>query len=617
MAGVCSSKPRTTSEQQPKLAGSRFFLETVLGFLRDQAHRTPDAPSIYSRSPAGEWNAICWADLWSRIIHLANWLQKKGLVQGDRLAIISPNCLEWELIHLGALASGAVLIGVDGHDTAERIQKILDNAAVNALVVKDSSVLAKIGEKSHGAKFIVLLSGDMDQNLPNTISWHEIWKDAKSQGDDEFTLPKGDDPATLIYTSGTTGEPKGILYTHSQVLLACQAVIRVLPKPLPGARFVCWLPLSNLFQRIMNQCALMTGSSLYMVADPLKVLDYVKEIQPDVFIGVPRFFEKVASGIRSKVTHEKGLKRAVAGFALEVGARRASALRAGKSPSLTMNLQHRLADRIVLRRVRGLFGDRLQYLISGSAPMAPWVLEFFQSLGLLVLEAYGLSENILPMAMNTLTSYRFGTVGKVLPENEIRLNSDGEVLVKGPGLFNGYHGDAESYSRVSEDGFYRTGDYGSFDDAGFLRLTGRKSEIIKTSAGRRIALPPIESTLREIPWVDHALVLGSGRKCLAALVTVDRNALPGSATGLSAHEPRLRADLLASINRLGRHEQPAAAILLLRSFTIDGGELTPNLKLRRMEIERKYGLAIENLYAQLDAMGGESASEQFLIQMHE
>jgi long-chain acyl-CoA synthetase len=617
MAGICSSKPRPAAEQQSKLAGNRSFVETVLGFLRDQARRTPDAPSIYSRSPAGEWNAICWADLWSRILHLAAWLQKKGLVQGDRLGIIAPNCLEWEVTHLGGLAGGAVVIGIDGHDTAERIQKILENAAVNALIVKDSSVLAKIGEMSHRLKLIVLLSGDTDQTFPNTIAWHEIWKDATDQADDGFIFPHGDHPATLIYTSGTTGEPKGILYNHRQLLLACEAIVRVLPAPLPGARFVCWLPLANLFQRIMNQCALMTGSSLYMVADPLKVLDYVKEIQPDVFIGVPRFFEKVANGIKGKLDGEKGLKRTIAQFALQVGARQAIAVKAGIWPSPTLKLQHRLADRIVLRHVRGLFGDRLQYLISGSAPLAPWVLEFFQSLGLLVLEAYGLSENILPMAMNTPSSYRFGTVGKVLPENEIRLDSDGEVLVKGPGLFNGYHGDPESFSRVSEGGFYRTGDYGSFDDAGFLRLTGRKSEIIKTSAGRRIALLPIESTLREIPWVDHALVLGSGRKCLAALLTVDRNALPGSAVGLSTYEPQLRQELLASINRLGRNEQPAAAILLLRSFTIDGGELTPNLKLRRMEIERKYQSAIESLYAQLDAMSGESATERFLIQMHE
>ena len=219
------------------------------------------------------------------------------------------------------------------------------------------------------------------------------------------------------------------------------------------------------------------------------------------------------------------------------------------------------------------------------------------------------------MAMNTPSSYRFGTVGNVLSDNEIRLDTDGEVMVKGPGLFTGYYGEPDSFARVSDNGFYRTGDYGSFDDAGFLRLTGRKSEIIKTSAGRRIALPPIESSLREISWVDHVVVLGSGRKCLAALVTVDRTAL--SFAGLSADSPGFREALLARITRLARHEQPAAALVLQRQFSVDGGELTPNLKLRRMEIERKYKTAIESLYAKLDGLSGEPSMSQFLIELHE
>jgi long-chain acyl-CoA synthetase len=365
----------------------------------------------------------------------------------------------------------------------------------------------------------------------------------------------------------------------------------------------------------MNQCALMTGSSLYMVADPLKVLDYVKEIQPDVFIGVPRFYEKVASGITAKVNQEKGAKGAIAREALRIGAQYAAVVRAGKTPPLGLQLRHRLADRMVLGRLRSMLGDRLQYLISGSAPIAPSVLEFFQSFGWLVLEAYGLSENILPMAMNTPNAYRYGTVGKVLSDNEIRLDADGEVMVRGPGLFTGYYGDAESFARVSENGFYRTGDYGSVDDAGFLRLTGRKSEIIKTSAGRRIALPPIESSLREIPWIDHAMVLGSGRKCLAALVTVDKAAL--SSAGVSVHAPQFRDALLTRINLMTRHEQPAAAIVLQRPFSVDGGELTPNLKLRRMEIERKYKAAIDGLYAKLDAPTSESTPGEFLMELHE
>lgn len=515
------------------------------------------------------------------------------------------------------MAVGGVVIGLDGHDTAERIRKVLENAAASVLVVNGSKMLSKLGETPRHVKLVILLSGNLEVKYPNLLLWEDICKGIESQKGSEFSLPSRDHPATIIYTSGTTGEPKGILYTHGQLVLACRAIVGALPAPAPDARFICWLPLSNLFQRVMNQCALMTGSSLYIVADPLKVLDLVPEIQPDVFIGVPRFFEKVANGIKIKLTSKKGMKAVIVRYAVRVGTHYAKATRMGVRPSLALKLQYKLVDRFVLRRIRRILGERLRYLICGSAPIAPWVLEFFQSFGWLVLEAYGLSENILPIAMNTPSDYCFGTVGKVLAPNEIRLDRDGEVMVKGPGLFTGYYGAPDSFDRLSDNGFYRTGDYGSLDEAGFLRLTGRKSEIIKTSAGRRIALPPIESTLREIPWIDHVVVLGSGRKCLAALVTVDRAALSGLLVGLGVDQVQLRNDLVARISQLARHEQPAAAIVLQRPFTVDSGELTPNLKLRRMEIERKYKPAIDSLYAKLDAMTIESAADQFFIQVNE
>lgn len=364
----------------------------------------------------------------------------------------------------------------------------------------------------------------------------------------------------------------------------------------------------------MNLCAVATGSSLYMVADPHKVLDFVQEIEPDVFIGVPRFYEKLALGIKQELAAETGVKAALAQFALAIGRRYAAVKKnPGGKPTIALQFQYFLADRLVLRRLRGLFGTRLQYLISGSAPIPLWILEFFESFGCLILEAYGLSENILPIAMNAPNSYRFGTVGKVMPQNEIRIDEDSELMVRGPGLFKGYFGDPESFKRVSKDGFYRTGDYGHFDDAGFLKLTGRKSEIIKTSSGRRIALPAIESVLRELSWVDQAVVLGSGRKCLAALLT-----LSSSTKGVPTLSPALRTELVTHIHaRLSRYERPAAALILARPFTVDGGELTPNLKLRRAEIERKYATVTEGLFRTLDQMAQGSQPEQFLIEFHE
>lgn len=586
-------------------------MNTVLEFLRDQALREPNKTAIFSRVPAGAWQGITWKEFWDRVITLSNGLKAHGLRPGDRLAIILSNGLEWELTHFAALACGATIIGLDAHDTAQRLEKVLAHADVNALVVGSEAILAKLGPRAQRTKFIVCLSkpqiGSGDVRF---LSWEQINSPLDKAAVILLSLPEKNDAATIIYTSGTTGEPKGILYSHGQLALACNAILATLPPARPDARFVCWLPLSNLFQRVMNLCAIATGASLYMVADPLKVLDFVQEIEPDVFIGVPRFYEKFATGIKVKLASEKGLKRHIANWALSVGRRNAAAKKAGIQLAPFLQLQYALADRLVLRRLRGLLGNRLQYLISGSAAIPIWILEFFESFGCLVLEAYGLSENILPIAMNTPGAYRFGTVGKVIADNEVKLDDDGEVLVKGPGLFNGYLGDPGSFERATKDSYYRTGDFGSFDELGFLRLTGRKSEIIKTSAGRRIALPAIESVLRELPWVDHAVVVGAGRKCLAAVLTCDQK---------SRHNPsEIRSELVAKISaKLSRQEQPAAALILARTFSVDGGELTPNLKLRRAEIERKYADLIDNLFRSLDKTAQAAEPAEFLLEIHE
>ena len=589
-------------------------METVLAFLKDQAHRNPAKPAIFNRADAGQWSSVSWSEVWARVIALSGEFKARGLAPGDRLAIIAANSLEWELTHFAALAAGAIVIGLDAHDTSERLSKVMQNASVNALVIGNEKILAKLGGAAlEKAKFVVCLVTPSHANVPaNLIAWESISHPNQREPGTDLVLPKKDDPATIIYTSGTTGEPKGILYTHGQLALACEAIVATLPTPRADARFICWLPLSNLFQRVMNLCGVASGAALYMVADPLKVMDFVAEIEPDVFIGVPRFYEKLATGIKAKLAAETGAKASIAKSALAIGRRMAEAKKTGRSPSLLLQFQYAIADRLLLRRLRGLLGNRLQYLISGSAPIAVWILELFESFGCPVLEAYGLSENILPIAMNTPSAYRFGTVGKVIAQNEIKIADDGEVLVRGGGLFNGYFGDPGSFERVSTGGFYHTGDFGQFDDEGFLKLTGRKSEIIKTSAGRRIALPAIEAVLRELSWIDHAVVIGSGRKCLAALVTIDPQR--GSKNDVANMRDEITAHIRA---RLSRHEQPAAALVVARPFTIDGGELTPNLKLRRGEIENKYRSGIERLFQGLDRIAQPAESEEFLIEVYE
>lgn len=589
-------------------------MDTVLEFLRDRAEDTAANPAIYQIASDGAWQPTTWSALWSQVNTLARGLRVLGLNPGDRLAIIAPSSLEWELTHLATLMNAAVIIGLDAHDTATRLQKVLRDAEVTGLVIKDRALLKKIFTLPPSIKFVVCMDDTIsDDPAPKLVSWRALMKSGDGAALGNQALPKAESPATIIYTSGTTGEPKGITYTHGQLALACEAILATLPAPRPGARFVCWLPLSNLFQRIMNLCAMATGSAIYMVPDPSKVLDFVPGIAPDVFIGVPRFYEKLANGIKAKLAQQTGLRRGLCDYGLAVGRQYSAALRAGQAPGMGLKLRYWLADWLVLSRLRGLMGGRLQYMISGSAPIPIWILEFFHSFGWLVLEAYGLSENILPMAMNTPTAYRFGSVGKLLPANQVKLGDGGGISVAGPGVFSGYRGDTTKDYFV--DGYYQTGDVGEIDDQGYLRLTGRNSDIIKTSAGRRIALPPIEAVLREVPWVDHALVVGTSRKCLLAVLTLDNNAL-GAAPALDLGP--LQADISAKITALAKHERPAGALLLTKPFSVDGGELTTNLKLRRQEIERKYREPIDALFAEIDRGGPlEQQSNRLVVQLYE
>jgi long-chain acyl-CoA synthetase len=353
----------------------------------------------------------------------------------------------------------------------------------------------------------------------------------------------------------------------------------------------------------MNLCAMALGATTYLVSNPLEILKHMPSIEPDVFIGVPRFYEKLFAGIEASIAAKPPMARAVARMALDAGRRYCECVRAHRQPSTLLRVQHALAERLVLSRIRRIMGTRVRYMISGSAPMQERVLAFFHSIGLLILEAYGLSENIVPMAMNTPEAYRFGTVGKPLAVNQLRFDAGGEVLVRGPGVFAGYRQAEDSRDRFTEDGYFRTGDFAELDADGFLRLTGRKSDLIKTSAGRRIAPAGIESVLLQAPGIDQVVVVGAGRKCLIALLTLE----PGQRE--QATLASLKRDVAPLLDKIASAERPAGFLALRAPFTIEGGELTANLKLRRAEIERKYAAAIDRLYDRLDQPNSTGARE--------
>lgn len=581
---------------------------TIRELLERRVVATPEAPAFHIEVAPLRWEALSWRSFAERVAMLRRALWATGLRPGDRLALIAPVSLCWELLHHAALSMGAVIVGLDAHDLPERLAAMAAIADVNAYAVSESRALAAIAPDRLSAAHWVLGLGTEHPTLAGdtrVLDWGEL--EAAATGvPDKAPRPAGHDLATIIFTSGTTGAPKGIAYRHEQVCVAIDAIGSAFDFVGPGGRLLCWLPLSNLFQRNVNLAAIRNGAATYLLEDPRRVMDVVAGVEPDIFVGVPRFFEKLYDGIRERIAAEPPLRRNLALAAWDAG-RHASRLQLeGKRLGLVRRAMTTVADRVVLRRIRKGMGSRLRCMASGSAPLAVHLLEEFHALGWLVLEAYGLSENIMPMAMSRIDGFRFGSVGRPLPANEITIGEGGVVAVRGPGLFSGYLGETGP-SPFDNKGYYWTGDFGQFDSDGYLYLTGRTDELIKTSTGRRIAPAGVEAQLRQVTGVDRVVLIGNGRKFVIALCSCEPAMLGGSA------RIALDAALCERVRTIAEHERPLGIALVGHPFRIEDGELTPNLKLRRRVIEANFEELIERIYRAVEANANNQAERLVVI----
>ena len=592
----------------------RASANTIARLLALRAAETPQAIAYRHEVSDGQWVSVTWQDFSLRVAKLRRALSAAGLRKGDRLALIAPVSVEWEALHHAALAMGAVVVGMDAHDLPERIAAMAEQAGIAAFATTDPRVLSRLGtERLAGCRFLLHLGplGQIETAaslLPSGRPWL-TWAALDALGastNADTEPPTADDVATIIFTSGTTGAPKGIAFSHGQVCLAIDAICDAFDFASPDSRLLCWLPLSNLFQRVVNLAGMRKGAVTYLLADPRRVMQVVARVSPDIFVGVPRFYEKLYDGLRENIAAQTRLRRALVEWAWGVG-RRASPYRMKRRRMpLSLALVHGVADRLVLGRVRDVMGTRLQCMVTGSAPTPRYLLEEFHALGWLVLEAYGLSENVLAMAMNRIDDFRFGTVGRPLPGNQIVVADGGAVKVRGPGLFHGYLGEADS-PPLDADGFYLTGDLGQFDADGYLTLTGRTGEMIKTSTGRRVAPAGVEAQLRSVPGIDQAVLIGAGRKCLVALCASTHARQDESARGGLIRALREQA------TRINEHERPRGIALIEQPFSIERGELTPNLKLRRAAIEDRYADLIQKLYELIDRDANSAPQELVVI----
>ena len=594
--------------------------KTVWDVLERRVQCTPQRHAFFVMTPDAQWQPLSWASYAERVERLATALTAAGVVRGDRLAICARTSLDWEIAQMAGLRSGASVVGLDTDYSDELLAALIVQLSIAVFIAQDGATLARI-PPSLSRRFKLVLTMDETHTDSSSVRSLHALISAGIAGVPLPAAPSPNDEAVVVFSSGTTGLPKPVAYRHDQVSLAIRSIVETYADIQEGSVLVCWLPLANLFQRMINFAAMARGATSYVVGDPRSVMDHIGAANPHVFIGVPRFFEKLHAGVTSRIEAHAGLSARFARWAMRIGQRRARALRSHERPALSVRLLWPVANRLVLRRIRAAFGANLRYFISGSAPMPLWLLEWFDGIGLPVLEAYGVSECIVPIAANRYDARKLGTVGRPIPGQTVTLADDGEVLVRGAGV-------ALRETRLDGDvDFLATGDIGQFDADGFLRITGRKADAFKTSGGKWVAPAEIEGRLRRLPYIEHAVVMAAGGNAIVALIGVTTTGASGAlpdpgknddeATedAESRRHRQLRDDVATALTGLPAHQRPCGLLIVpAKTFSIAGGELTTNLKLRRKQIEAKLATAIDRLRIAIDqARPAQPAQLPFVI----
>jgi long-chain acyl-CoA synthetase len=505
--------------------------------------------------------------------------------RGEAVAVVARTRLEWILLDWAIMSIGAVVVGLYPTNTPSECAYILDNSeAVLAFVEDDGQheKLAGLTSQLPGLREIVRFD-----DLP---ALEDEGRAAEPLEADEV---QEDDLATLIYTSGTTGPPKGCMLSHKNLVTAA---LRVKNHIEGGTDTVLlFLPMAHSFARIAHQSTTYRGATLALCADVARVPEALAGLHPTVLPAVPRVYEKIHANTLSEIERSKGAKRAIGRWALGVGSRASRLRRAGQPVPTMLSLQERIADRLVFSKVRERLGGRMRLGISGAAPLGIDVLEFFHSLGMLVIEGYGLTETSSSLSVNDPDEYKFGTVGRAVDGCEVRLDTDGEILVRSDTIFSGYYKDpGATAAAFTEDGWFRTGDVGEIDEDGWVKITDRKKDLIITAGGKNIAPQNLENALKASRFVSQALVVGDRRPYVTALITLDR--VEVDASGRDPQE--LVQEIVDGVNRdRVRVEQIKRFAILPRDFSQEEGEVTPTLKLRRKIVHEHFAEQIEQLYS--------------------
>ena len=560
---------------------------------------------------AGQTVRITYPELGEICTEIARGLIALGVDPGDRVAILGLTSANWTLADCGSLCAGAVVTPIYHTNSPEECAYVLGHSEARVVFCDDAAQAEKIEQvrdRCPALEHVITF-----EPVPGAITLEQLRARGSEVPSDRVRerveAIDPDDIATLVYTSGTTGPPKGCMLSHENFL----STVRMYAQQLglrPGHAMFQFLPLAHVLARIAQAVTLSVGARVvYWGGDMSKIVDELPSASPTHVPAVPRIYEKIHGAVRGKVAEGRAYERAMFDWAVRCGTRARAALRERRQPDLLTDLQYRLADRLVLAKVRRLFGPALEVALVGAAPVAAELLQFFDACGVLVLEGYGLTETCAAATINTVDAVRFGTVGRTLPGAEVAIAQDGEILIRGPHVFKGYYKDPEASAEIlSADGWLHSGDLGELSDEGFLSITGRKKDIIITSSGKNVTPVNIESELRDSRFITEAIVYGDNRQYLVAIVTLDREESVKLAQRLGidtdpatiAADPRVNAELQREVDQVNRKfariEQIKRFAILDHDLTQAAGELTPTLKVKRAFVYEKYAEQFAGLY---------------------
>ena len=583
----------------------------ITDILIDRVKLSPDQPLFATPAPDGTWKDVTSSEFLDQVRALAKGFVAAGIQPGDKIGLICRTRYEWTLIDFAVWFAGAILVPIYDTSSPHQIQWDMEDSGAIAIITETAEHFARFDEVHPDLPLITtswkLDLGDLDKLAASggKITDEEIER--------RRNLAKGSDIATLIYTAGTTGKPKGCILTHANFFELSRNAKAALPDVVnPGTCTVLFITLAHVFARFISVMCVDAGVKVGHQPDTSKLVPAMESFRPTFLLAVPRVFEKVYNSSEQKA--EAAGRGKIFRRAADVAIAHSKALDAGKVP-LGLALQFALFDRLVLSKIRAALGGRVEYAVSGSAPLGLRLGHFYRSLGVSILEGYGLTETTAPLTVNLPSNFKIGTVGPPLPGVSIRIADDGEIEGKGIDIFDGYWKNPTATKDTFDDGWFKTGDLGSLDDEGYLTITGRKKEIIVTAGGKNVSPAVLEDPIRADPIIDQVIVVGEQKPFIAALVSLDREMLPawlksqGEPENLSLKDactnPKVIAEIQRAVDKANEHVSRAESIrkfhILDSDLTEASGHLTPKLSIKRHVILKDFAGVIDEMYAGVPA----------------